>query len=98
GSRSQQRPAIMLAMVHLGDSVGLHQILISVSDVVDDPKVRLQNRVLVPERRCERELVAQRSLAGSYIVTSGNVDLIEHVIIEVVLVGSHTGFFVGINA
>jgi hypothetical protein len=45
-------------MVHFGDGVGLHQVLIGVSDVVDNTKVRLQNRVPVSERRIEFELVA----------------------------------------
>src|SRR4030095_9835417 len=66
-------------------------------DVRDDAKVRLQDRVLVHKRRCECELVAQRSFARGYVVTGGNMKLIEHVVIEVVLVWSDAGFFVGIT-
>src|SRR5215472_16678902 len=84
-------------MIHLRNSVGLYQVLVRIPDVVDDTKVRLQNRVLVLERRCECEFVAQRGLARSYVVTGGNVKLIEHVVIEVVLIWSDTGFFVGID-
>ena len=82
-------------MVHFGDGVGLHQILISVSDVVDNTEVRLQDRVLVSERRIEFELVAQRRSAQRYVVTGGNVDLIQHVVVEVVFVWSDAGFLVG---
>ena len=88
---------VVLAMVHFGNSVGLYQVLVRIPDVVDDPEVRLQDCVLVHERRCERELVAQRGLARGYVVTGGNVKLIEHVVIEVVPVRSDAGFFVGIN-
>ena len=89
---------IMLAMVHFRDGVGLHQVLIGVSGIVDDSEIRLQNRVPVSERRVEFELVAQRRSAQSNVVTGGNADLIQHVVVEVVLVWSDAGFFVGIHA
>ena len=89
---------IMLAMVHFGDGVGLHQVLVRVCDVVDDPEIRLQNRVPVSERRVEFELVTQRRSAQGNVVTGGNADLIQHVVVEVVLVWSDAGFFVGVHA
>ena len=85
-------------MVHFRDGVGLHQVLIGVADVVNDTKVRLQDRVLVSERRIELELVAQRGSARSYVVSGGNADLIEHVVIEVVLVWADARFLVGVHA
>ncbi len=85
-------------MVHFGDGVGLHQVLISVPDVIDNTKVRLQDRVLVPERRIEFELVAQRGSARSYVVSGRNVDLVEHIVIEVVLVWADARFLVGVHA
>jgi hypothetical protein len=97
-ARSEHRAMIVLAMVHLGNGVGLHQILISVSDVVNDAKIRLQDCVLIPECRIEFELVTQRGSASSYVATSSDADLIEHVIIEVVLVWSDARLFVRINA
>jgi hypothetical protein len=89
---------VVLAMVHLGDGVGLHQVLVGITDVVDDSEIRLQNRVPVSERRVEFELVAQRRSSQSNIVTGSNTDLIQHVVVEVVLVWSDAGFFVGIYA
>jgi hypothetical protein len=97
-TRPEQRAPVVLAMIHLRNSVGLYQILISVTDIVNDAKVRLQDCVLVHERRVEFELVAQRRSAQSHVVTSGNVDLIKHIVVEVILVRSHAGFFVWINA
>jgi hypothetical protein len=58
----------------------------------------LQNRVPVSECGIEFELVAQRGFARSYVVASGNVNLIEHVVVEVVLVWTDSGFFVRVHA
>src|SRR4030095_9561059 len=63
GTRSEHRTVVALAMVHFGDGVGLHQILVSVPDVINDAKVGLQDRVPVSECRIELELVAQRGSA-----------------------------------
>src|SRR5438876_7221791 len=98
GARSEQRTMIMLVMVHFRNAVGLYQVLISVSDVVDHPEVRLQNRIPVSERRVVFELVAERRCAESNVVPGGNVNLIEHVVIEVVLVRSDAGLFVWVHA
>jgi hypothetical protein len=89
---------IMLAMVHFRNGVGLHQILIGVSGIIDDSEIRLQDRVSVSERRVEFELVAQRRSAQSNVVTGSNTDLIQHVVVEVVLVWTDAGFFVGVHA
>jgi len=98
GTRSEHRPVVALAMVHFGDGVGLHQVLVSVSDVLNDAKVRLQDRVPVPERGIEFELVAQGRFARDHIAAKSHVNLIEHVFIEVVLVWADAGLFVGIHA
>ena len=94
-TRSKDRAMIVMAMVHFGDGVGLNEVLIGIADVVNDTKVRLQDRVLVSERRIEFELVAQRGSARSYVVSGRNVDLVEHIVIEVVLVWADARFLVG---
>jgi hypothetical protein len=98
GTSSKQRATVVLAMVHFSDGIRLHQVLSGVPDIVNDAKVRLQDCVPIPERRVKRELVAQRGSASSYVATGGNADLIEHVVIEVVLVWADAGLFVRVNA
>ena len=78
-------------MVHFSDGIGLHEVLVGIADVVNNTKVRLQDRVLVSERRIEFELVAQRGSARSYVVSGRNVDLVEHIVIEVYLFGPMPG-------
>ena len=82
---------VVLAMVHLGDGVGLHQVLVGITDVVDDSEIRLQNRVPVSECRVELELVTQRRSSQSNVVTGSNTDLIQHVVVEVVPFGPTPG-------
>ena len=89
---------IILAMVHLRNGVGLHQVLVGIAGVIYDPEIRLQNRVPVSKRRVEFELVAERGPTSGYIVTGGNADLIQHVVVEVVLVRADARFLVGIHA
>jgi hypothetical protein len=85
-------------MVHLRDGVGLHEVLRRVADVVNHAEIGLQNRVLVLERGVELELVAQRGLARRHVVAGRNVDLIKHVVVEVVFVRPDAGLLMRINA
>jgi len=49
---------VVVAMIHLGNGVSLHEVLVSIPDIINNTKVRLQDRVLVPERGVELELIA----------------------------------------
>ena len=84
-------------VVDPGHRVGLNQILGGVAHVVDDAEVRLQDGLAVPEPGREPELVAVRRASCREIRTGGDVNLVEHVIAEVVPVRSHARFFVRIH-
>src|SRR4029079_3660146 len=74
------------AMVDLGDAVVLREVLVRVADVLNHAEIRLENGVRILEARRELELIADRGAAGVEVVSGGDVDLVEHVVVEVVLI------------
>ena len=85
-------------MIHLGDPVGLHQILRAHHPRLDDAEIRLQDRLLVLELRVELELITERRAPCRHVAAGGDVNLVEHVVVEVVLVWADARLLEGVDA
>jgi hypothetical protein len=72
--------------------------LVRVADVLHDAEIRLKNRVSVLEAGSKAKLITQRRASGSYVRTERDVNLVEHVVVEVVLVRSNARLLVRVNA
>ena len=86
------------AVIHLRHAIALCQVLRRIVHVLDDAQVRLEDGLRVLERRVETELVAVRRTPGLHVVVAGgDVDLVQHVVVEVELVGPDAGLLEGID-
>ncbi len=85
-------------MIQLGDSVGLGQILPGVTHVLNHTNVGLKDGVSVLVAGGKTELVAKRGAPGCPVASEGDVDLIEHVGVEVILVRPDARLFKGIDS
>ncbi len=85
-------------VVDPGHRVGLCQVLRRVVDLVDHPEVRLQDRLRVLELRSEAELIRIRRTACGDVAAGGDMNRVEHVVVEVELVGSDAGLLERMDA
>jgi hypothetical protein len=85
------------ARIDLGHRVTLNQILRRIADAVDHAEIGLQDRVAIPVAGLERELIGIRCAALPHVVSGSDVNLIAHVVIEVVLVRTNPWFLVWIH-
>ena len=85
------------ARVDLVYGVSLDEILRGIADIADDAEVRLQDRVAVAVGRVEAELIRIRRAPLCHVIARCHADFVEHVVIEVVLVGTDARFFVRIH-
>ena len=99
-ARAEQRFFVraVWTMNYLGHGVGLRQILIRVVHVGDHPEIGLEDGLVVFVFGLEPELVAQVGLAGVRVVAERDVNLVEHVVIEVVFVRPDARLFKRINS
>src|SRR5260370_12890204 len=82
-------PALALLYVNnFSDHIVLGEILVRVVNMLDRAKERLRDRVFVLESCFKSELVADCSLPFREIGPGGNVDFVEHVVVEVIFVWS----------
>ena len=85
-------------MVHLRDAVVLRQILVVVIDVLDHAQERLQDRLPILEPGLELELVRVAPATRRDVLAGCDVNLVEHVVVEVELVRADPWLFEGIDA
>src|SRR5260221_10644301 len=78
----------LLRVYNFSDRIALGQILVRVVDMLDRTEERLRDRVFVFESCLKSELVADCSLPFGEIGPGANVELVEHVVIEVIFVWS----------
>jgi len=77
--------------------VGLIKILVRVAIGLHDAEVRLQNGALILVMGRELELIDDRIVSDGEIGPLRDDDLVEHIVVEIVLVGTDTRFFERVN-
>ncbi len=93
-SETSRTAAALVDPVH---GVALDEILRGIADITDDAEIRLQNRVAVAIGRVELELIALRGAAFRHVLSGGDADLVEDVVVEVVLVRADARFLVRVD-
>ena len=86
-----------LTTVNTSDGVGLSQVLGVVANILHDSSIRLEYGISSLEVGGELELVADSRSASGEVVTQREVNLIHHVVVEVVLIGSDAGLLMRVN-
>ncbi|CAA9216757.1 MAG: hypothetical protein AVDCRST_MAG42-263, partial [uncultured Chthoniobacterales bacterium] len=94
---SSQLSAHAGSTIHSRHRVTLHQVLIRIIDVLDHPRERLQDCVLLFEGGGEAELISQSRAPSRHIVARQDVDLIKHTVVEPVVVWADARLFERVN-
>ena len=89
-----ERPVRPVDLVH---RVALDEVLRRVADVGDHAEVRLQDRVAVPVGRVELELIGVGRATLRHVVSGGDANLVEDVVVEVVLVRTDARLLVRVD-